>query len=127
MSGRILQLATFDIHAGKLEAFKASIRSAIAFTETHGPQVFASVYLDEPRLRAYSIQIQRNADAIVQHWQRAQAQIAEVMQHCTLAELELYGEPDERVAARMRELERDGVRVRVAPHFAGFARCPFLR
>jgi len=31
MSNRIMQLTTFEIHEGKLDAFKESIRKAVAF------------------------------------------------------------------------------------------------
>lgn len=63
MSNRIMQLTKFEIHEGKLEACKESIRKAVAIAEATGPQLLVEVYIDDQAMRAHSCQAQPDSKA----------------------------------------------------------------
>lgn len=122
MSGSILLLNTMRIEEGKLEDFKESVKSSLAFVEANGPQLMVEVYVDEEDMRAYSFQLYRDSDSILSHWQMSDRYIREDMRHTTVERLDLYGQPDAAVMEGLRPFSEDGVAVTVTPRFAGFAR-----
>lgn len=122
MSDRIMQLSTFEILPGRLEAFRESIRKAVAFAEARGPQLLVAVYVDEPGMRAYSCQIQPDSEAILAHWKMSDPYIKGVMDNCNMQRLDMYGEPSDEVIEGIRPLRDQGVEVSVTPGFVGFDR-----
>ncbi|MCE8014361.1 hypothetical protein HOP54_06200 [Halomonas daqingensis] len=122
MSEIILQITTFSIHHGQLERFKESIEKAVEFARRNGPQLLVEVYIDEDRMRAKSIQIQRDSEAILAHWKISDPYIQDVMKSCTLLHIDMYGDPNQEVLDGMKPLLRDGVTMNVMSGFVGFGR-----
>lgn len=122
MLDHIMQITTFDIHPGKLDAFKESIRKAVDFTRQNGPQLLVDVFIDEKNMRAHSCQIQADSEAILVHWRISDPYINEVMETCSLVRIDVYGNPNEAVLEGMRPISRDGVEVVTTPRFVGYSR-----
>ena len=122
MSNRIMQLTTFEIHEGKLDAFKESIRKAVAFAEANGPQLLVEVYIDDQAMRAHSCQIQPDSEAILAHWRMSDPYIQAVMETCALTRVDIYGQPNDAVMAGMGPVSTQGVVRTVTPSFTGFGR-----
>ncbi|MFC6964469.1 hypothetical protein ACFQL7_24530 [Halocatena marina] len=116
-----MQLSTFDITEGKLEAFKASIEKSVTFTEENGPQLLVEVYIDEENMQAHSCQIQPDSESILAHWDMSEPYIDDVMEACTMKRLDIYGQPNDEVMAGLEELA-EKIPVTVTPHFTGFSR-----
>jgi hypothetical protein len=117
----ILFRNTMKIAEGHLEDFRQAIRDAVDFVEEHGPQMMVQTFIDEQRMLAVSYQLYRDSDAILEHWRLADPYIARVMEHCTVAEFQIHGEPSEAVMERMRGMPEDG-RATQTPRLAGFVR-----
>lgn len=122
MSEQIMQLTTFEIENGKLEAFKESIEKAVSFAEENGPQLMVEVYIDEENMRAHSCQIQPDSESILSHWEMSDPYIDDVMQSCTLKRLDIYGQPNDTVMEGMSRSSEDGAIMTVTPHFTGYNR-----
>lgn len=122
MSQRIVQLSSFDIRPGKLERFKQAIRKAVAFAESQGPQLVVETYIDEDSMRANSLQIMPNSEAMLRHWKMADPYILEVMESSIMRRLDVYGEPNEEVMLGLLSLVEQGIPVTVTPAFVGFRR-----
>lgn len=120
MSDRILQISTFDIRAGRLEAFKESVRKAVLFAEAEGPQLWVQTYIDEAEMRAHSCQIMADSEAILRHWRMSDPYISDVMETCVMRRLEIYGQPTDEVLRGLEPLKSQGVKVVVTPEFFGF-------
>jgi hypothetical protein len=63
----------------------------------------------------------RDSDAILEQRRLAGPHIAEVMQHCTVAAFEIYGEPNSTVMERMDNMLQEG-RATQMVRLAGFVR-----
>lgn len=124
MSERIMLITSFDIHPGRLAAFKDAIAKAVAFARDHGPQLLVEVYIDDVAMRAHSFQIQPDPAAILRHWQMAEPHIAAVMDCCSMTGIEIFGTPGRAVLDGMEPLARERVRIRITPGFTGFASFP---
>lgn len=121
MSEHIMQLSTFEIKQGTLEAFKSSIEKSVTFAEENGPQLLVEVYIDEENMRAHSCQIQPDSESILAHWEMSEPYIDDVMQNCTMKRLDIYGQPNDEVMAGLEELAEE-ITVTVTPNFTGFSR-----
>jgi hypothetical protein len=117
-----MQITTFEIHEGKLEAFKESIRNAVTFAEANGPQLLVEVYIDESAMRAHSCQIQPDSEAILAHWRMSDPYIQAVMETCTLTRVDIYGQPSDAVMAGLGPVSTAGVVRTITPGFTGFGR-----
>jgi len=124
MSGLIIFITTFQIENGALEKFKEAVRKSIDFLETNGPQLVAEVCIDENEMRAHGIQIHRDSESILTHWQLADPHMRDVMQHITTTRVDIYGQPNEAVMEGMQRLSSQGAILSVTPQFAGFSRLP---
>lgn len=113
---------TMRITAGHLDEFKDAVRQAVEFVEEHGPQLAVQVFIDDDRLLAHSFQLYPDSAAIRLHWQLSDPYIQEVMRHCTVERLEMYGEPDATVSEGMRPAVADQVERTVVPRHIGFLR-----
>ena len=122
MAGPILFIATSQIHEGALEKFKDAVKKTIDFLEANGPQLLGEVCINEAEMRAYTIQLHRDSESILTHWQLADPYQRDVMQYMTTTRVDLYGEPNETVMEGMRRLASEGAVLSVAPLFAGFSR-----
>lgn len=122
MSQRIMQLSSLDIRPGKLEQFKQAIREAVAFAESHGPQIVVETFIDEESMRANSLQIMPNSEAVLAHWKMADPYIRDVMESCIMRRLDVFGEPNEEVMLGLLSLIEQGIPVTVTPAFVGFRR-----
>jgi hypothetical protein len=96
------------IAEGHMDAFKQAICAAVDFACKNGPQLMVQTFIDEKQLTAISYQLYRDSEAILEHWRVADPYIAEVMQHCTVAAFEIYGEPNAKVMERMDTMLQDG-------------------
>jgi hypothetical protein len=117
----ILFRNTMKITDGHLKGFKEAIQEAVEFVEEHGPQLMVQTFIDEERMQAVSYQLYRDSDAILEHWRLADPHIAKVMEHCTVAEFQIHGEPSKAVIERMRGMLEDG-RATQTSRLAGFVR-----
>ena len=88
---------TMRITDGHLDEFRAAVERAVEFVEEHGPQLAVQVFIDNDRLLAHSFQLYPDSAAIVRHWELSDPYIAEVMEHCSVENLDMYGEPEEDV------------------------------
>ena len=114
---------TMRITEGHLEGFRRAVEKAVAFVEEHGPQLAVQVFIDDERLVAHSFQLYPDSAAIVRHWSLSDPYIREVMDHCTVERLEMYGEPEEDVVgdAFRPDVAGDVPRT-VVPRLIGFVR-----
>jgi hypothetical protein len=124
MSTRLVLLTTLKIHAGRLDAFKASVLNAIEFANAHGPQLLVAVSVNEQNMHAYTCEIQPNPENLAEHWRIAEPQMSELMNHCTLLRLEVHGTPSAWVRQRLLQLAEHGVALTIRPQLTGFQRLP---
>jgi hypothetical protein len=71
MSVPIVFITTFKIQNGALKKFKEAVRKSIDFLEINGPQLMAEVCIDKNEMRAHAVQVHRDSESIVNHWQLA--------------------------------------------------------
>lgn len=124
MSGHIIFITTSQIENGALEKVKEAARKSVEFIEANGPQLLAEVCIDENELRFYSIQMHRDSESILTHWQLADPYMRDVMQYITTTRVDIYGLPNEDVMAGMQRLSSQGAVLTATPLFAGFSRLP---
>ncbi len=124
MSGPILFISTSTINDGALEKFKEAVLNTIDFLEANGPQLMGEVNIDESKMIAYAIQLHRDSESILAHWNLSDPYRRDVMQHTTTTRIDIYGEPNEAVMEGMRQLSAQGAHLSVFPRFAGFIRLP---
>ncbi len=113
---------TMQITDGRLESFKHAVQRAVEFVEEHGPQLMVEVFIDEQRMLAYSFQLYRDSESILVHWKMSDPYIREVMEHCTVQQLDVYGRPSEVVTEELRRPADEEITVTVTPRFTGFTR-----
>jgi hypothetical protein len=114
---------TMRVTEGHLEGFRSAVEKAVAFVEEHGPQLAVQVFIDDERLVAHSFQLYPDSAAIVRHWSLSDPYIREVMEHCTVERLEMYGEPeDDVVGDAFRPDVAGDVPRTVVPRLIGFVR-----
>jgi hypothetical protein len=114
---------TMRITEGHIEGFRSAVEKAVAFVEEHGPQLAVQVFIDGERLVAHSFQLYPDSAAIVAHWSLSDPYIREVMEHCTVERLEMYGEPEEDVVGDAFRPDATGdVPRTVVPRLIGFVR-----
>ena len=118
----LLMHNTMRITPGHLEEFKQAVRRAVEFVQQHGPQLTVQVFVDDSELIAHSFQLYPNSAAVLRHWSLSDPYISDVMQHCTVESLQVYGEPDEAVAKGMSTMLADGVARLAGSHHVGFVR-----
>ena len=58
-------------------------------------------FIDEEHMQAVSYQLYRDSESILLHWRLADPFIAKVMEHCTVADFQVHGEPNETVLRRL--------------------------
>lgn len=121
MTEQLLFRNLMRITPGHLEPFCEAVRSAIAFVEAHAPQLMVQTFIDEKEMQAVSIQLYRNSEDVLGHWQMSDAHINDVSAHCTVERLEVYGNPSEEVAAGLAPFINDG-RGSIMPPLVGFSR-----
>ena len=124
MSVPIIFITTFLIEDGALEKFKEAVRKSTDFLEANGPQLLAEVCIDENEMRAHGVQIHRDSESILTHWQLADPYMRDVMQYITTTRVEIYGQPNEAIIEGMRRLSSAGAVITVTPRFVGFSRLP---
>lgn len=117
-------ITTSQIEDGALEKCKEAFRKSVDFLEANGPQLMAEVCIDEKEMRAYAIQVHRDSESILTHWQLADPYMRDVMQYLTTTRVDVYGKPNEAVMEGMRRLSSQGAVISVTPRFAGFSRIP---
>ena len=124
MAEPIWFIATSQIQDGTLKKFKEAVRKTLDFLEANGPQLLGEVCIDEKGMCAYTIQLHRDSESILAHWQLADPYQRDVMQYITTSRIDIYGQPNEAVMEGMRRLASQGAVLSVTPGFAGFSRLP---
>jgi hypothetical protein len=122
MSGHIVFITTAQIQNGALEKVKEAVRKSLDFIEANGPQLQAEAFIDENEMRFHGIQIHRDSESILTHWQLADPYMRNVMQYITTTRVDIYGHPNEAVMEGMQRLSSQGTVLCVTPRFAGFSR-----
>ncbi|GAA1462237.1 hypothetical protein NE857_04810 [Nocardiopsis exhalans] len=112
---------TMRVTEGHWEGFRLAARRAVDFTERHTPQIMVDFFTDEANMLAHSFQLYADSASIRAHWRMSGAVINDVMDHCSVERLDVYGEPDAQVT-RALEAFRVDVPVTVHPRLAGFTR-----
>ena len=79
-------------------------------------------FVDGEAREAHSFQLYPDSEAVLAHWRLSDPYIQEVMEHCTVERLELYGDPSPVVAAGLEQAAARAVRRTRA--VVGFARAP---
>ncbi|MBO8185238.1 hypothetical protein [Streptomyces spirodelae] len=115
---------TMRITDGHLESFRDAIVRAVDFARQHGPQMMVETFVDEEQLLAHSFQVYRDSDAVRLHWKLADPYIQEVMEHCRVEHFEVFGEPDDDVAASLRSALGEQCPPTFSPRITGFVRFP---
>lgn len=115
---RLMFRNTMSITPGHLDEYRQAIVEAVAFAEANAPQVMVDVFIDEAGLTATSFQIYADSDAVLQHWKLSDPYIAAVMEHCTVAAFEVFGNPSEEVRAGFGSM--DDVPVTMHPRLVGY-------
>lgn len=110
-----------QITEGHLDGFRQAIETAITFVEQHGPQDMVQVFIDEEQMLAHSFQLYENSEAILRHWELSDPYVQGVMEHCTIKDFTVYGQPSDAVLDGMTggDIEFEFT---VVPRFTGFAR-----
>ena len=98
------------------------MRRAVEYAERHGAQLTVQVFVDDAQRIAHSFQLSPDSAAVLRHWSLSDPYISDVMRHCTVESLQVYGEPDDAVAEGLSEVLADGVVRLVGPHHVGFVR-----
>jgi hypothetical protein len=119
--GPILFHNTMRITEGHLDGFRQAIRKAIEFVEEHGPQDMVQVFIDEEQMLGHSFQLYGSSAAILKHWELSDPYIQGVMEHCTVEEFTVYGQPSDAVLDGMTGGDID-FEFTVVPGFTGFTR-----
>lgn len=122
MSDYIIQINIFEIKAGKLDAFKSSVRNSQMFADKNDPVLMAEMYIDEENMRAHACLIHRDSDSILAHWEISAKHMTDVMEFCIPIRVEILGQPNDTVMERLWRYEEHGVAVAMIPHFAEFSR-----
>ena len=122
MSVPIIFITNFQIENGALEKFKEAVRKSMDFLETNSPQLMAEVCIDENEMRAHGVQVHRDSESILAHWQLAEPHMRAVMQYTTTPRIDIYGQPNEAVMVGMRRLSSQGAVISVSPRFVGNSR-----
>lgn len=120
----IIFITTFLIEEGSLDKFKEAVRKSTNFLQANGPQLLVEVCIDEKEMRAHGIQVHRDSESILSHWQLADPYMRDVMQYITTTRVEIYGQPNEAVIEGMSRLSSEGAVITVTPRFVGFSRLP---
>ena len=115
---RLIFRNTMQILPGHLEAYRQAIHDAVRFAEAHAPQVMVDVFIDEASLSATSFQIYADSDAVLRHWEVSDPYIGAVMEHCTVARFEVFGDPSDEVRAGMGRTP--DMPVTVSPRLVGY-------
>lgn len=110
------------ITEGHLDAFAEAIDDAVTFVEQHGPQLMVQCFIDEDAMVAHSFQLYQDSAAIRRHWNLSDPYIREVMEHCQVERLEMYGEPDQEVTQQLQQMTPDAVVRSTVPRRIGFLR-----
>ncbi|GAA1213894.1 hypothetical protein [Prauserella alba] len=113
---------TMRIMEGHLDEYKHAVTRAVEFVQQHGPQLMVQVFIDDDELLAHSFQLYPDSAAILRHWELSDPYIHEVMRHCTVERLEMYGEPDQSVTQGQASVATDGITRVTAGHHIGFVR-----
>ncbi len=122
MSGRIIFITTNQIREGALEKVKEAAQKSTNFLETNIPQLMAEVFIDEKELRFFGIQVHRNSESILAHWQISDPYMKDVMQYITTTRVDIYGQPNKAALEGIRQLSSQGTDISVTPQFVGFSR-----
>lgn len=124
MSGRIIFITTNQIQEGALEKVKDATKRSTEFFKANGPQLMAEVFIDESKLRFIGIQVHRDSESILTHWQISDPYMQDVMQYITTTHVDIFGQPNEAVMEGMKGFSSQGTIISVIPRFAGFSRFP---
>jgi hypothetical protein len=92
MSHYIIQINTFKIKEGQLEAFKASVKSSQNFAEANDPLLLAEMYIDEESMEARACLIHRNSESILAHWEISEEHMTDVMEFCNPKRVDVLGQ-----------------------------------
>lgn len=113
---------TMRITEGHLDDFKEAVRRAVEFVEEHGPQLMVQVFIDDELRLAESFQLYPDSAAVLAHWGMSDPYIQEVMRHCSIERLAMYGTPDDTVQQAIGPVPTDGIPRVTVPRHVGFLR-----
>ncbi|GHD17714.1 hypothetical protein GCM10007147_07160 [Nocardiopsis kunsanensis] len=112
---------TMRVWEGHWEGFRLAAESAVRFTEDRAPQIMVEFFSDEANMRAHSFQLYADSDSIRTHWRISSEHIGDVMEHCSVERLDVYGRPDAGVTASLEAFGRD-LPISIHPRISGFTR-----
>jgi hypothetical protein len=75
-------------------------------------------------MRAHSFQLYADSEAVRTHWKLSDPYIADVMEHCSVERLDVYGDPDQEVREALGPTTGGPFPHSVTPLFTGFLRMP---
>jgi len=115
---RLLFRNTMRIRPGHVDEFRRAIVDAVEFARTHAPQLLVDVFVDEQELTATSFQIYPDSEAVLRHWQLSDPYIAAVMEHCSVARFEVFGDPSAEVRAGFGQMP--DMPLTIVPRLVGY-------
>lgn len=119
----ILFRNTMRVTDGHVTEYRAATMRAVEFAREHGPQLMVDVFFSTDRMLAYSFQLYPDSDAIRTHWRLSDPYIHDVMSHCTVQSLDIYGEPDQEILdALTGPTGGTDVPITLHPRMTGFLR-----
>src|SRR5690606_17228328 len=110
---------TMRIFDGHLDEFRTVNQRAVEFVEQNGPQLMVQNFVDEPTMLAHSFQLYPDSAAILTHWNLSDPYIRDVMLHCSVERLRIYGEPDDTVLRRLPAMAPDDLDWALLPRHIG--------
>ncbi|WP_033352533.1 hypothetical protein [Nocardiopsis xinjiangensis] len=112
---------TMRVREGHWEAFRVAAERAVRFTEDRAPQIMVEFFSDEENMLAHSFQLYADSESIRTHWRISSDHIGDVMEHCSVERLDVYGRPDSGVSASLESFGRD-LPISIHRRIAGFTR-----
>lgn len=125
MSGPLVYIDTSDVREGALDELKTAIRELADFVEANEPRLIAyNAYLSDDGTEMTVIHVHPDSASLEHHMEVAGPLFGRFAELITLSSLRVYGEPSERVLARLHEKARllGSGGVEVHPLQAGFSR-----
>lgn len=125
MSHPIIYVDRSEILEGQFEALRAGMAELTAFVEANEPEIPSyTVHFDKDRARMTVIHIHQDASTLERHLSVAGGEFPRVAPFIRLQAIDVYGDPGEELAARLRakaEMLGTGL-VRIHDFHAGFSR-----
>ena len=125
MSQPIVYVDTSEVRAGRLDELKAAMAELARFVEPNEPRLLAyHVYFTDDGARMTVLHVNPDLASLQLHMDVAGPLFEPIGEFITMLSIDVYGEPDDAIVARLRQKAEmlGGGSVRVHDLHAGFDR-----